>query len=531
AYSDVNKNLSGKKLFAFKFQYARLYDFMACYMNEPGEMIRSFGNQLLFTAMDLDIEKDKLTLRGYSNVNDTVSSYIAALQKVKPGKFSAASVITSESAVYLSLSFDSFDDFLANIESQYSVEEGEDYESYSKQIQKFEKLLKINLRDDFFSWIGNEIAFVMTRPTGSHDGNEYAIAIHSKSIEKAQGGLDRIAQQLKKRSPVKFRTVTHLGYPIRFLDMKGFFRVFLGKLFGQIEKPWYTMLNDFVVFSNSPESLMQIIEDFEKGKVLANDKRFAEFVTLFNSEANLSVFVKMPVMYSYLTYFGDKETQVGLKENKDVVLSFHQVGFQLVSNGKLFDTRMAASHEEDPKQLRELENISKLEDEIRNLWFENHGFAIRFEEDEIPDDGNYQDMTPDDIVLVEGNISEGKQDGEWKYFYNNGMVKGVVTFSEGIPVGKLTFYYNTGEVLAELEYDDEGNIDEEYREFYTSGSKKAVIRYRRGKTDGKALYYYDNGSVKIEGEFNKGLKDDVWRYYTKDGQVFDKKKYRNGEEK
>ena len=35
------------------------------------------------------------------------------------------------------------------------------------------------------------------------------------------------------------------------VEMKGFFRLFFGKLFDKFEKPYYTYVDDYVVFSNN----------------------------------------------------------------------------------------------------------------------------------------------------------------------------------------------------------------------------------------------------------------------------------------
>ena len=46
--------------------------------------------------------------------------------------------------------------------------------------------------------------------------------------------------------------------------MKGFFRLFFGGLFDKFEKPYYTYVDDYVVFSNKASSLLSFVEDYDQ---------------------------------------------------------------------------------------------------------------------------------------------------------------------------------------------------------------------------------------------------------------------------
>jgi hypothetical protein len=92
--------------------------------------------------------------------------------------------------------------------------------------------------------------------------------MHAPDIEKAKEGLGFIHRQIKRRTPAKFKSMEFRNHEINYLEIKGFFRLMFGKLFSKLQKPYYTTLGDYVVFSNSPKTLVGMIMDYEDGLTL-----------------------------------------------------------------------------------------------------------------------------------------------------------------------------------------------------------------------------------------------------------------------
>ena len=71
--------------------------------------------------------------------------------------------------------------------------------------------------------------------------------------------MELIEKKVKRRTPVKIKTVNYKDFEINYVEMKGFFRLFFGKLFDKFEKPYYTYVDDYVVFSNKAASLLSFV--------------------------------------------------------------------------------------------------------------------------------------------------------------------------------------------------------------------------------------------------------------------------------
>ena len=532
-FQAVAGEISSKKLFNFYFNYSMLSKYLAVYLSEESDIVNSLGKSLEYSAFNVNFEDEKLSFAGYTNLADSVSSYLKALANVSPGKSDGFKIVSDKTALYLAMCFDNFDDFYKNLTTEFSAEKGEEYEDYSKTVKKVEKLFNVSMQDDFFSWIGNEIAFVKLKPVANAKEGDVTILIHTKDIDDAKKGLNHLTTQVKKRSPLKFEAVEYKEYTINYLDIKSFFKMFFGKLFGKLERPYFTYIDDYVVFSNSPSSLMDIIDDYLDEKTLEKNKEFTEFRDNFDSKSNISVYVRMPELYSHLYYYSNAQKRKGVHENKDLILSFSQVGFQLVSDGKIFKTTLIVGHDEDALFNEELEKFENAAEELYVSEYDSLKFKPELTADQLSKDGTVEIKYENDKTKYEGTIRDSKIDGVFKTYFNDGNLESNVNYRNGKVVGKATFYYDNDEqkIKAEITYNENEKIEGIYTEYYENGSKKAVVEFEDGVMNGDAFLYYDSGNIKIEGKYKDGNKEGKWKNYTEDGNLFDKEKWKKGQAK
>jgi len=530
-FQAVAGEISSRKLFNFYFNYSLLSKYMGVYLSEESDLVNSLGSSLRFSAFNVNFEDERLSFSGYTNLADSVSSYLKALSTVSPGKSDGYKLVSDNAALYLSLCFDDFNDFYKNLTSEFSNEKNAKYEDYSSTVTKVEKLFKINLQDDFFSWIGNEIAFVKLKPVANAKENDVSILIHAKNIEDARTDLDHLTKQVKKRSPLKFDTINYKGYRINYLDIKGFFKMFFGKLFGKLEKPYFTYMDDYVVFSNSVSALMDMIDDYTKGKTLAKDEAFMKVKENFDTKSNVNVFVRMPEMYSHLYLYSNAAKRIGVHDNKELILSFSKVGFQLVSDGKMFKTTLIVDHDEDALYNEELERFENAAEDLYYPEFDSLKFKPGLSASQLEKDGQIEIKNDSGKILYRGLLSNGRIDGNFKTYYPDGNLQSMVNYRDGKVEGNATFYYDrTGlKVKAQMVFDEKEQMKGEYTEFYENGAKKAILEVEDGKLNGDATFYYDSGILKIEGSYKDGVKNGKWKNYTEDGNLLTRERFKKGQ--
>ncbi|GAB4283389.1 MAG: DUF3352 domain-containing protein [Marinilabiliales bacterium] len=529
-FTETEKRIDRPDLFRIYFNYKMLPKYMKCYLSEESEQINALGEILAFSGFDGSFNDELLTLEGYTSYYDSIPSYLSAMQNLSPGRMEAYKILSSNTALYLSLTFSDFMEFFNKMSEQFANSDSSEYDNINKNIERAEKWLKIDLDEVFFSWIGEEIAFVKLKPVSNAREEDVIIAIKANNIENAKEGLDKLMKQIQKRSPAKFDELDYNNFKINYLNMNGFFRMFLGKLFGKLEKPYFTIINDYVVFSNSPSLLMDQIDDYIKGKTLENDENFMSFFNNMDDKSNISIYIQMPKVYQHLIYYSDKDTRESIKENRELILSFAKIAFQMKPDNGLYQTNIYAYHDENSLMYEEFEKLENAADDLFLEEYDTLGFKPQISDSVLAlHDGLFRYFfkdsveNSDSVLIYEGMVNNGKLDGLWRTFYKSGNLKSAVVYFEGKADGNAMFYYDNPDnsSKAEVNFDNDVIVDE-YKEYYENGNLKAKLEFYEGKLHGKAEFYYDSGKIKIKGQYKKGIKSGKWKYYAESGELLTK---------
>src|SRR3546814_17543685 len=106
-----------------------------------------------------------------------------------------------------------------------------------------------------------EIAFAQNEPGNLGRQQEFIVAIKANDIDDARKHLDFVKDQVRRNTPLKFDAINYQGYEINYLELSGFFRLFFGKMFERLERPFYTIVADYVFFCNNTKKLLNLVED------------------------------------------------------------------------------------------------------------------------------------------------------------------------------------------------------------------------------------------------------------------------------
>ena len=84
----------------------------------------------------------------------------------------------------------------------------------------------------------------------------------------------------------------------------------------------------------------------------------------------------------------------------------------------------------------------------------------------------------------------------------------------------------TGSVVGNFK---NGKPEGEWIEYYENGGLLSKGNYKNGELDGEFLYYYENGQLKEKGNFKDGKKEGEYLNYYQNGQLKRTEIYKDGE--
>ena len=127
----------------------------------------------------------------------------------------------------------------------------------------------------------------------------------------------------------------------------------------------------------------------------------------------------------------------------------------------------------------------------------------------------------------QGLITNGKQDGWWTWWKENGELWKKEQYKDGDKTGykKLTFNEN-GQIELEKIYLNDKLIGETKYKYYDNGQIKSEENYKDGKQDGKSTGWYENGQISSEGNFKDGT--GVYFHFYENGQISSEGNFKDG---
>lgn len=461
-YLEIKKNVSNGNLFKLYVQYKYIKQYSKCFIDKPYELVETISNNLLFTGFNFKLDANNAIIaQGYTNVNESASAHIKALSKNTSSKRKAAIILPEQTAVYTSLTFSDFEDFYQNFETVLKENKTE-YTNYLNGLEKIENFLKVDIKQHFVSWIGNEMAFTHINSPINEIKNDFALVLKTNDIKKATENLDFIANQIRKKTPVKFKSIAYKNHTINYLAMKGFFNLFLGKLLNKIEKPYYTIIDDYVVFSNHPNTLKYIISSYIGKNTLANAKEFKDFDAYFNKKSSIFTYINTPLLYNSTLSVVNKKTQKEMQQNKDFIICFPQIGFQLTTDDALLESKL----------------------------------VVKYTDPTVVKSNDFYSPTKKIITTSTTNTSTE---------VNKDTIN-------------IETVFNIPEIyLSELSA-------KKYTSNFKNGKLKKEISFKNGLKHGTYKEYYENGELKIYGRYRKGKQVGLWKAYNKEGKIIVKKR-------
>lgn len=457
-FIEVQKRTIGEGVVRLFLNYETLYPYLVNSLGADYTEVMKENLPLFHSGFFFDVEESSLLLEGYSNYNDTLATYLKIFEQSGTGELDIAQVLPTNTSIYLSIGFDQFSDFYEALDNQLreDPEYGEEYALYTKKTEKF---LNIDIKEDVASWIDDEVAVVQVEPEDGY--SKVALIIKAKGDDLAKEKMEFLSKQVRKKTPVKFKTVNYKGYEINFMSVKGFFNLILGKLFNYFDRPYYTVIDQYVIFSNEPSSLRLFIDTYLSENTLDRSISFKGFVRQLGEKHSAMLYLQLPELVNTNGGMLDEATIKMLQKRRNVIEDFPQIAFSMYPSDDVYQTRALISIDNMLFPEQEEVEMTVLVDTVNY-----DSLLIQLTEEQI-------DITAIDIELED--LAAKSQTDE----YDNGNAKYEVDIKNGQKHGNYFEYFETGELKIKGKYksdlksgtwkyyDEEGNLVK--REKYRNG--------------------------------------------------------------
>lgn len=133
----------------------------------------------------------------------------------------------------------------------------------------------------------------------------------------------------------------------------------------------------------------------------------------------------------------------------------------------------------------------------------------------------------DTPVREEGTTIDGKKEGEWKWYFEDGGIKEISHWENDLPHGEAITFYRNGNKRSEASW-ERGRLHGVYRTFDSVTTIVVEeLNYSSDTLQGQVKTFYNHGALEMIGFFRKGKKHGEFTYFMPDEKPDTKEVWEN----
>jgi hypothetical protein len=295
-----------------------------------------------WAALDLTAKKDKLILNGFTMADS--SDYLSAFAEegfaMKPQNH-----IPASAALAVIQNFDSGEAWMRHLQKKSRFDEAS---------------RKFKANENLFQNLSGKSILILDQSALNNVSNNTSVVLYTGNGAAALKGIEQMA----KRTGKSFYDKTgDDGKRVLRMPSEDFFRNLFGKLFTNIESPYFTIHEDLLIASSNLNHLLETLRKIENNDVLANDDTFSSLSNGFSGNANLMVYARMQPALQLASGM-NKNIEKAYRENTSALENIAGFTAEFSNTGKYHFTSIYASSGEKLRSTQESSWELKLDAEV-----------------------------------------------------------------------------------------------------------------------------------------------------------------------
>lgn len=325
-----------------------------------------------WSEFDLNLKDEGFTLNGFTYVNDSLPQFLSIFRDQKPQLIDFPDFIPSNTASFI---FFGIDDVIG-LSSKYRDLLGKQGELtvFEAKLDSLNELMGVDLEQNLLAWLGNNFGVCVSRPsTQSFAENSYFV-FEARSVELAEKLLGDLSTILADKRGRFFESKEVGGVFIKELALDGVLSELFGETFDEFQNPYFVVLNDYVVFGTSPESLADYVQYVQADRTLGKDLSFSRFVENLGSTFNVFSYSHVGSSQKIFESYLNRDAVKVLERNRDHIRKFEAIGTQFTTTGKSFYSSTYIRYNPSSEGQKESHWVAKMDAKpvITPVFVKNH---------------------------------------------------------------------------------------------------------------------------------------------------------------
>lgn len=323
---------AGKKVDANFFIRNQYFDkLLSSYFNKNiNKQIKLISISGEMGAFDLTLKNDELIIAGYLISDDTGQFLKKVFGSQSPQQNQLTSICPYNTALMYYWGIHKPLQYIKDYNS--FMKQKFHGKSFDEMYERFLYNYEIDIHKKFIEHLGNEFALIVTENPNVDNPYHYYAIIKAKDIATFKTLLEEELSTVPEEAFLANRD----SFAIRKLIPYQLLSACFGDVFSRLDSSYFTTINDYVVFGQSPLSLELFISGFLSGKTLNKNHNYLDFADNVAEEANFCFYANIHKSFQLLVpIFNDKLKQELLKNEKSLK-NIQAIAFQTTNQKSKF---------------------------------------------------------------------------------------------------------------------------------------------------------------------------------------------------
>lgn len=300
-------------------------------------LIKNFGN---WAALDIKQKPNELIINGFSSTSDSTLQYLNIFKKQKAQSIEVTRILPENTCQMIFVGLSNFSDYQVQLKNY--VEKKAKWLDINTVLNDFETKNKINLINEFSTWVGNEITLGYTAPQILPLNHTAFAVLKTSNLEAAQNSLKSIAKNIDKNN---FQSERYKDFELNRIDLDStYFQCVLGYNFVAIHQPFYTNIGRYIVMTNNLEKLKDFVDYYLAEKVLTKNKSYIEFAQNISDESNVMIYANIAKSQKLFDTYASVAAKIFYGDQTDIFKKFEGICIQFSNEKSLFYTNIYLKH-------------------------------------------------------------------------------------------------------------------------------------------------------------------------------------------
>ncbi|UTW67182.1 hypothetical protein KFE94_03450 [bacterium SCSIO 12643] len=237
--------------------------------------------------LDSDIKPDEISLNGFATASGTQDIWLSLFKNQDPITPRVIEFLPDRTAFLMHYGFSDYQKLRIEYIQNKTLTSGY---NYNDVIHTWDTTYDISIQTDFLNWIDNEIALIIAEPDRFDYSNDIMLWVSSNDSRATFDFLKHISTKIATKKDQEIQIINYRNYQIVQLDIPDFIQMTLGDPFKDLQENYFTQIDDYIVFANSPGTLQWTIDKIEKGLTLENDPHYENYTHRISNESNIYIY-------------------------------------------------------------------------------------------------------------------------------------------------------------------------------------------------------------------------------------------------